>query len=74
MIFSDSSNVVEDSDNPLDNDRLGATETMLLTDVPQPDDISIAPGEGTKPMSILMDEKMRRTGSSFFISYRQIWV
>ena len=30
---------------------------MFLTNVPQPEDISIAPGEGTKPMSILMDEK-----------------
>ena len=36
--FSDNDNNAEDSHNPLDNDRLGATETMLLTNVPQPED------------------------------------
>ena len=56
--FSDNDNNVEDNHNLLDNDRLGATETMLLTNVPQPEDITIAPGEGTQPMSILMDKKM----------------
>ena len=35
---------LEDSDNPLDNDRLGATETMLLSNMPQPENMTIAPG------------------------------
>ena len=48
---------LEDSDNPLDNDRLGATETMLLSNMPQPENMTIAPGEGVQPMSILLDEK-----------------
>ena len=30
-------NSLEDGDNPLDNDRFGTTETMFLTNVPQPE-------------------------------------
>ena len=49
-------NVPED-DNPLDMFRIGATETMLVSNIPQVEDIVIAPGEGMQPMSLLMDEK-----------------
>ena len=50
-------NIPEDADNPLDNFRFGATETMLVSNIPQVEDIVIAPGEGIQPMSLLMDEK-----------------
>ena len=55
--LSDLSNNTLEDDNPLDNDRLGATETMLLSNMSQPEAITIAPGEGIQPLSILMDEK-----------------
>ena len=58
-------NIPEDTENPLDNDRLGATETMLLSNTPQPEDAVIAPGEGNKPMSILMDEKCEELAHPF---------
>ena len=47
---------------------------MLLTNVPQPEDITIAPGEGTQPMSILMDENCEELAHPFLFSYWQIWV
>ena len=52
----ESDDLNEESD-PLDHFRLGATETMLVNNVPPVEDIVIAPGEGMQPMSILMDEK-----------------
>ena len=58
-------NIPEDVDNPLDNDRLGATETMLLSNVSQPEDFVFAPGEGNQPMSILMDEKCEELAHPF---------
>ena len=58
-------NLLEVSENPLDNDRLGATETMLISNVPQPENVTIAPGEGIQPMSILMDEKCEELAHPF---------
>ena len=49
--------LAEETDNPLDHFRLGATETMLVNNVPLVEDLVIAPGEDMQPMSILMDEK-----------------
>ena len=54
---SNSLHIPEDVDNPLDNFRLGATETMLVSNLPPIEDLVIAPGEDVQPMSILMDEK-----------------
>ena len=53
---SDCPNADEDA-NPLDDFRFGASETMLVSIIPQAEDLVIAPGEGMQPMSILMDEK-----------------
>ena len=58
-------NIPEDTENPLGNDRLGTTETMLLSNTPQPEDAVIALGEGNKPMSILMDEKCEELAHPF---------
>ena len=54
---SNSLHIPEDVDNPLDNSQLGATETMLVSNIPPIEDLLIAPGEDVQPMSILMDEK-----------------
>ena len=54
---SNSPNIPEDADNPLDNFRLGTTETMLISNIPIIEDLVIAPGENVQPMSLLMDEK-----------------
>ena len=58
-------NAPEDADNPLDNDRLGATENMLLSNIPLAEDLIIAPGEGRQPMSILLDEKCEELAHPF---------
>ena len=55
-VASDSPNIPEDGDNPLDKFRFGSTETILVSNIPEVDDLVIAPGEGT--MSILMDENI----------------
>ena len=70
----DSDNIIEDSENPLDRDRLGATGTMLLSNVPQAEETTITPGEGVQPVSILMDEKCEELAHPFFISHWQIWI
>ena len=49
--------ILEDADNPLNNFRLGATETMLVSNIPPVEDFVIAPGGNVQPMSLLMDEK-----------------
>ena len=54
---NDKDTLTEETENPLDKFRLGATETMLVNNVPQVEDIVIAPGEGMQPMSLLVDEK-----------------
>ena len=61
----ENNNTPEDADNPLDNDRLGATETMLLSNIPQAEDFIMAPGEGRQPMSILLDEKCEELAHPF---------
>lgn len=48
--------ILEENENPLDSQRLPANETMLISNVPMTEDISIAPGEGNTPMSLLTDE------------------
>ena len=57
MDQNESDDLSEEADNPLDHFRLGATETMLVNNLPLVEDLVIAPGEGMQPMSILMDEK-----------------
>ena len=39
--------------NPLDSYLLNSEETILISQVPTSEEISIAPGEGKKPLSIL---------------------
>lgn len=46
---------LEDIENPLDLHRLVSNETMMLSNVPQAEDFSIAPGEGEIPLSMLQD-------------------
>ena len=50
--------ITEEDANPLDDFRISSTETMLLSNAPQQqkEDITIAPGEGVQPKSILMDD------------------
>ena len=43
---------IEENENPLDAHRLGAHETTLISNMPQSEELTIAPGEGKQPMSI----------------------
>ena len=55
----DQSNELEEIDNPLDRYRLGANDSALIPTIPcqiNEEDITIAPGEGIKPLSILTDK------------------
>ena len=55
----DQSNDLEEIDNPLDQYRLGANDIALIPTIPcqiNEEDITIAPGEGIKPLSILTDK------------------
>ena len=55
----DKSNDLEEIDNPLDQYRLGANDSALIPTIPcqiNEEDITIAPGEGIKPSSILTDQ------------------
>ena len=55
----DQSNNLEEIDNPLDRYRLGAKDSVLIPTIPcqiNEEDITIAPGEGIKPLSILTDK------------------
>ena len=50
----------EEDDNPLDELRIGSTETMLIATIPysiEEENVNkIAPGENKKPISMLMDQ------------------
>ena len=46
----------EEGENPLDSYLLNSKETMLISQVPTSEKISIAPGEVKKPSSILQDK------------------
>ena len=52
----DIGNQIDERENPLDAHRLGAHETTLISDMPQSEVLTIAPGEGKQPMSILNDQ------------------
>ena len=43
----------EQYENPLDNYQLNSEETILISQIPTSKEITIAPGEGKKPNSIL---------------------
>ena len=50
---------LEDTENPHDRDRIGASETVLISSIPTDFDnetLNIAPGEGKKPLSLLTDK------------------
>ena len=50
---------LEEIDNPLDDLRVGSTETMLISNIPysiEQENIIIAPGENKKPLSLMTDE------------------
>ena len=47
---------IEEKENPLDAHKLGAHETTLISNIPQSEELTIAPGEGKQPMSILNDQ------------------
>ena len=47
---------IDERENPLDAHRLGAHETTLISNMPQSEELTIAPGEGKQPMSILNDQ------------------
>ena len=45
-------------ENPLDAHRLGAHETTLTSNIPQSEELIIAPGEGKQSMSILNNQSV----------------
>ena len=50
---------LEEDENPLDDLRVGSNESMLVSNIPYAIDeeyITIAPGEGKKPLSMLSDK------------------
>ena len=50
---------LEEDDNPLDELRVGSTETMLISTILYSiaeENVIIAPGENKKPLSMLMDQ------------------
>ena len=49
------SDTSEEDENPLDLLRFNSQETMFVSNVPTPEEISIAPGEGKQPTSVLND-------------------
>ena len=53
---SDSSNLLEEGDNPLDLRWFNSQETMFIPNVLETEEIHIPPGEGKQPKSILNDE------------------
>ena len=53
---SDSSNLLEEGDNPLDLHRFNTQETVLIPNVLETEEIHIAPGEEKQPKSRLNDE------------------
>ena len=57
-IHIDEENLEED-ENPLDDLRVGSNESMLVSNIPyaiDEENITIAPGEGKKPLSMLSDK------------------
>ena len=60
-VIVESNNEQEDSENPLDETRLGgANETVLISTIStqfENETMTIAPGEGKKPMSLLNDKQ-----------------
>ena len=44
---------IEEMENPLYAHRLGAHETTLISNMPESEEMTIAPDEGKQPMSIL---------------------
>ena len=51
-----SSNSLEEDENPLDLYRFNSQETMFIPNIMTSDEISIAPGEGKQPKSVLNDK------------------
>ena len=49
-------NTSEEDENPLDLHRFNSQETMFIPNMMTTEEISIAPGEGKKPTSILNDK------------------
>ena len=67
----------EEQENPLDECRVGANETALISVVPSEIDnenVTIAPCEGKKPISLLTDSNCEETCSSIFISNGKVWI
>ena len=46
----------EEDENPLDRFRFNSQETLLISNITSPEEVSIAPGEGKQPSSILSDK------------------
>ena len=44
---------------------VGATEIMLPSHIRQAEDLTLAPGEGRQPMSIILDEKCEELANPF---------
>ena len=64
-IEHDNVDTLEEEHNPLDNFRAGTRETILISNIPQVEDLTIAPGENKQPVSILMDEYCEKLAHPF---------
>ena len=59
MSENDKSEDLEEVDDPLDQYRIGASDSVLIPTIPcqiNEENVTIAPGEGIKPVSILTDQ------------------
>ena len=64
---------IEEGKNPLYSYWLNPEETMLISQVPTSEEISIAPGEGKKPRSILQYRFCEELAFLPFFSKDQFW-
>ena len=49
-VIDDAATQIEENENPLEAHRLGAHETILISNMPQSEELISAPGEGKQPM------------------------
>ena len=66
MIRQSDFSQLEETEDPLDEHRVGANESSLISIVPHQineNDITLAPGEGKSPISMLTDENCEEPSS-----------
>ena len=63
---------LEEGQNPLDFHRFNSKETIIISNSPTSEELSIGPGEAKQQRSIL--SKLQGTSFSIFVSKWKVWV